>query len=84
MLFNYKNFSLKAEEAGLLEQIKSEICDNVSLFAQNYSEDFGDYLPKFVSSVWNLLVSTSLETKYDLVFFVFKNIKYYGILFLIM
>jgi exportin-2 (importin alpha re-exporter) len=57
----------KTDEAGLLEQIKSQICDNISLFAQNYSEDFGDYLPKFVTEVWNLLITTSLETKYDLV-----------------
>ncbi len=59
----------KGEEAGLLEQVKSQICDNVSLFAQNYSEDFADYLPRFVTSVWNLLVTTSIETKYDMVFF---------------
>ena len=58
---------MKGEEAGLLEQVKSQICDNISLFAQNYSENFGDYLPKFVTAVWNLLVTTSLETKYDLV-----------------
>lgn len=57
----------QGEEAGLLEQLKSQICDNISLFAQNYSENFGDYLPKFVTAVWNLLVTTSLETKYDLV-----------------
>ncbi len=68
LLLNYDNPLLHSsgEEAGLLEQVKSQICDNVSLFAQNYSEDFGDYLPKFVSAVWNLLITTSLETKYDL------------------
>lgn len=67
-LLTYDNQLLhsEGEEAGLLEQVKSQICDNVSLFAQNYSEDFGEYLPKFVTSVWNLLVTTSLETKYDL------------------
>jgi exportin-2 (importin alpha re-exporter) len=54
------------DEAGLLEQVKSQICDNVSLFAQNYGEDFADYLPRFVTAVWNLLVTTSLDAKYDL------------------
>ena len=67
----------KTDEAGLLEQIKSQICDNISLFAQNYSEDFGDYLPKFVTEVWNLLITTSLETKYDLVSIYVKWIPYY-------
>lgn len=68
-LLTYDNPLLhsQGEEAGLLEQVKSQICDNISLFAQNYSENFGDYLPKFVTAVWNLLVTTSLETKYDLV-----------------
>jgi exportin-2 (importin alpha re-exporter) len=68
--FIKKKFNLKkkkSDEAGLLEQIKSQICDNISLFAQNYSEDFADYLPKFVTEVWNLLITTSLESKYDLV-----------------
>ena len=67
-LLAYENPLLKSQsdEAGLIEQVKSQICDNISLFAQNYGEDFADYLPKFVMSVWNLLISTSLETKYDL------------------
>ena len=63
----------QGEEAGLLEQVKSQICDNISLFAQNYSENFGDYLSKFVTAVWNLLVTTSLETKYDLVSVIIYN-----------
>jgi hypothetical protein len=72
-LLTYDNPLLKSqsEEAGLIEQVKSEICDNISLFAQNYGEDFADYLPKFVMSVWELLITTSLDTKYDLVTFAF-------------
>lgn len=67
-LLTYDNPLLhsKTDEAGLLEQVKSQICDNISLFAQNYGENFQDYLPKFVTSVWNLLVTTSLEPKYDI------------------
>jgi len=67
-LLTYDNPLLHStgDEAGLLEQVKSQICDNISLFAQNYGENFADYLPKFVTAVWNLLVTTSLEAKYDL------------------
>ena len=54
------------EEPGLLEQLKSHICDNISLFAQNYSENFADYMPNFVTAVWNLLITVGLEKKYDL------------------
>lgn len=68
LLLSYENPLLKSQsdEAGLLEQTKSQICDNITLFAQNYSEDFADYLPKFVSAVWNLLITTGLDTKFDI------------------
>jgi len=67
-LLAYENplLASNSDDAGLLEQVKSQICDNVSLFAQNYGEDFGDYLPRFVTAVWNLLVTTSLEPKFDM------------------
>lgn len=69
LLLGYENPLLKStasDEAGLLEQTKSQICDNITLFAQNYGEDFATYLPKFVTAVWNLLITTGLDTKYDL------------------
>lgn len=54
------------EEAGLLEQLKSQICDNIGLYAQKYDEEFQPYLPDFVTAVWSLLVSTGPQVKYDL------------------
>ncbi|XP_067006504.1 exportin-2 [Anabrus simplex] len=53
------------EEAGLLEQLKSQLCDNVALYAQKYDEEFQQYLPSFVTDVWSLLVSTGQQAKYD-------------------
>lgn len=55
------------EEAGLLELLKSQICDNAALYAQKYDEEFQPYLPRFVTAIWSLLVSTGQEVKYDLV-----------------
>ena len=55
------------EQAGLLEQVKSQICDNIALYAQKYDEEFAPQLPKFVSAVWNLLINTGPQVKYDLV-----------------
>ena len=49
------------EEAGLNEQLQSQICDNVSLYASKYDEDFRPFLPGFVEAVWNLLVNTGKE-----------------------
>lgn len=57
------------EEAGLMEQIKSQICDNIGLYAQQYDEEFRNYLPDFVTDIWNLLVSTGIQPKYDMVSF---------------
>ncbi|XP_043944905.1 exportin-2 [Protopterus annectens] len=54
------------EEAGLLEMLKSQICDNAALYAQKYDEEFQPYLPQFVTAIWNLLVTTGQQVKYDL------------------
>ncbi|TWW62129.1 Exportin-2 [Takifugu flavidus] len=64
-LFYSLNFQ-DEEEAGLLELLKSQICDNAALYAQKYDEEFQPYLPSFVTAIWSLLVSTGQEVKYDL------------------
>ncbi|KAG5308621.1 XPO2 protein, partial [Pseudoatta argentina] len=53
------------EEAGVIEQLKSQVCDNVGLYAQKYDEEFQPYLPLFVTAIWNLLTSTGQDPKYD-------------------
>lgn len=53
------------EEAGIMEQLRSQICDNLGLYAQKYDEEFGTYMQRFVTDVWELLVSTGIQTKYD-------------------
>uniref|UniRef100_UPI0035900396 exportin-2 n=1 Tax=Myxine glutinosa TaxID=7769 RepID=UPI0035900396 len=53
-------------EAGPLELLKSQICDNVALYAQKYDEEFRPFLPRFVTAVWHLLVSAGSALKYDL------------------
>ncbi|ELU00355.1 hypothetical protein CAPTEDRAFT_165697 [Capitella teleta] len=54
------------DEAGLLEQVKSQVCDNVAMYAQKYDEEFSPHLPTFVTAVWHLLIHTGPEVKYDL------------------
>ncbi|XP_053200432.1 exportin-2-like [Panonychus citri] len=54
------------EEAGLLEQLKSQICDNISMYAQKYHDEFASYLPNFVQNVWTLLSTIGLQPKYDI------------------
>lgn len=55
------------EEAGILEQLRSQICYNLGLYAQKYDEEFGKYMQQFVTDVWELLVKTGIQTKYDAV-----------------
>ncbi|ERL89802.1 exportin-2 [Dendroctonus ponderosae] len=54
------------EGPGVIEQLKTQICDNIALYAQKYDEEFRQYLPQFVTDVWSLLVATGLEPKFDL------------------
>uniref|UniRef100_A0A914URF2 Exportin-2 n=1 Tax=Plectus sambesii TaxID=2011161 RepID=A0A914URF2_9BILA len=54
------------DEPGPMEQLKSSICDNVTMYAQKYDEEFHQYLEPFVGVVWNLLVNTGAQAKYDL------------------
>lgn len=52
------------EEAGLVEKVKSSICEIVDLYAKKYEDVFKD-LPKFVEAVWSLLTSTGPQPKFD-------------------
>jgi len=54
------------DEPGALEELRSQICDNIGLYAHKYEEEFQPYMQQFVTAVWNLLLSTGPETKFDL------------------
>lgn len=53
------------EESGVIEQLKSQVCDNIVLYAQNYNEEFQTYVPIFLEAIWNLLNTTGQQPKYD-------------------
>lgn len=53
------------DEGGVLEQIKSQVCENICLYASKYREEFEPYLQRFVTAVWSLLSTTTLALKYD-------------------
>jgi len=48
-------------------ELKSEICEIAGLFVQRYSdaENFKEFTQKFAENIWNLLVTTDLNIKYD-------------------
>jgi len=51
---------------GPQEVLKAQICENVSMYAIKYGEEFHPHLASFVAAVWQLLTSTGLQCKYDL------------------
>merc|ERR1719391_486205 len=54
------------DEPGVLEELRSQICDNIGLYAHKYEEEFQPYMQQFVTAVWNLLMDHGAEVKYDL------------------
>merc|ERR1711962_705224 len=68
-LLSLNNDLLKTDdddEPGLMEELRSQICDNIGLYAHKYEEEFQPFMQQFVTAVWNLLLSIGLQTKYDL------------------
>ncbi len=60
----------------LVEQVKSQVCDNIGLYATKYSSDFINYLPEFVKDVWEMLIAMkgTQDPKYDTVSFLLYNL----------
>ncbi|VDO97375.1 unnamed protein product [Soboliphyme baturini] len=50
----------------VVENLRSQICNNIGMYAQRYEEEFSPYLSSFVEVVWNMLLNTGREVKYDL------------------
>lgn len=53
------------DEMGVLEQVKSQVCKNITLYAGKYREEFEPFIENFVTAAWNLLSNTPLDIKYD-------------------
>ncbi|KAK0159600.1 hypothetical protein PV327_010696 [Microctonus hyperodae] len=53
------------EDPSVMEQLKSQVCDNIVLYAQKYNEEFQNYVPQFLDAIWKLLNVTGQEPKFD-------------------
>ncbi len=68
-IFNYQNPLLNTDdddEAGILEKIKSAICELIQLYTVQYEDVFQSKIPIFIETCWSLLVSIGPESKYDI------------------
>ncbi|MCJ1310181.1 importin-alpha export receptor [Agyrium rufum] len=54
------------DEAGLLEIVKSNIFEVLTLFVQKYDDVFGVHVGTFIESSWALLTTIGTETKDDI------------------
>ncbi|MDA4133493.1 MAG: hypothetical protein OK454_10280, partial [Thaumarchaeota archaeon] len=68
LLYTSPLFDDDEDEASPVENLKSDICDVLRLFASKFEEDFRPYAESFITAVWNLLTTTGPEQKYDLLF----------------
>ena len=50
---------------GLMEELKTQICENVKLYTTKYDEEFNPYVGKFVEAIWSLLTTTDISVKND-------------------
>lgn len=58
------------------KQVKSQVCENITLYAAKYREEFEPFIEKFVTVVWNLLSTTTLDVKYDQVSLILSCLLY--------
>jgi len=53
------------DEPGTLEMLKAQVCDNMALYVEKYSSDCKDYIPRLFEAAYNLLLTTSMVPKND-------------------
>ncbi|EFJ17392.1 hypothetical protein SELMODRAFT_114779 [Selaginella moellendorffii] len=62
---SYANPALTSCETGIVDQVKTAVCDNINLYMEKNEEEFRDFLPGLATSVGSLLMSTSLQPAQD-------------------
>ncbi|XP_068624899.1 exportin-2 [Battus philenor] len=53
------------DKPGIMEQLRTEVCECAALYALKYEEEFEPHAPSFVTAVWTVLLATGPQTKYD-------------------
>ncbi|XP_013137862.1 PREDICTED: exportin-2 [Papilio polytes] len=53
------------DKPGVMEQLRTEVCECAALYALKYEEEFHPHAPGFVTAVWTVLLATGPHAKYD-------------------
>ncbi|KAG1661631.1 hypothetical protein FOA52_002861 [Chlamydomonas sp. UWO 241] len=67
-LLGYENPALDesdTEKEGIVDAVKSAVCQNINLFMEANEEEFAKFLQTFVTDVWGLLMKVSLKPGQD-------------------
>lgn len=54
------------DEIDLVIQIKINICELIQLYSTRYGEEFENFIPSFIESVWQLLNEITIQPKFDI------------------
>lgn len=60
-------FQTDDDKPGVMEQLRTEVCECAALYALKYEEEFHPHAPGFVTAVWTVLLATGPHAKYDAV-----------------
>ncbi|CAF3715888.1 unnamed protein product, partial [Rotaria sordida] len=63
--YDYPKLHSNNNDPGILDQVKTEICRAIALYADNYSDEFKPYAQHFASAIWSLLIQLDLSPSYD-------------------
>ncbi|QPG77000.1 hypothetical protein FOA43_004394 [Brettanomyces nanus] len=58
--------STEDEEIDPVTNVKISICELIQLYTTRYEEEFHDFIPSFIQTVWDLLNTITLQPKYDI------------------
>lgn len=67
----YTNDNLKPEDDDsddieIVSKVKIAISELIQLYTTRYEDEFDSLIPQFVQSTWNLLTTTGLQSRYDI------------------
>ncbi|CAM9020808.1 unnamed protein product [Wickerhamomyces anomalus] len=55
-----------SDDIEVVSKVKTAISELIQLYTTRYEEEFDALIPQFVQSTWNLLTTTGLQSRYDI------------------
>ncbi|CAF0901978.1 unnamed protein product [Adineta ricciae] len=65
LAYDHSKLHSDRHDPGILDQVKTEICRAVALYADNYSDEFKPFAQQFALAIWSLLTQLNLSPAFD-------------------